>query len=81
MAKLATPVTFKILPIDTEVATSNRPLTDTSFLNSVLDVNVPAPATAIVPPTDTLFLSMAAPTTVTVLANVAAPPMEAVLCR
>ena len=80
-SKVAFPTAMKVPPIHAAEATSKLPLIDTSSLNSVLDVNVPAPATARVPPTDTLLFSAAAPTTVTVLANVAAPPIEAVLCR
>jgi hypothetical protein len=44
-----------------------------------LEVNVPAPAAAKVPPTDTLFLSIAAASTVTVDLNVAAPTAVTVL--
>ena len=36
-AKLAMPVTSKTPPIEADVATSRRPLTDTSFLNSVFE--------------------------------------------
>ena len=56
-------------PTDTLVATSKSPLTDTSFLNSVLAVKVPAPVTARVPPrevlpsTDTLPLTPRTPLT------------------
>ena len=70
---------FAMPPTQTDVATSRRPLTDTSFLKSVLEVNVPAPAAANVPPTDTLFLSIAAFSTVTVDLNVAAPTAVTVL--
>ena len=80
VAKLATPSTSSTPPIQADVATSRRPLTDTSLLKVDLEVNPAAPATLNVPPTVTLFFRAATFSTVTVDLKVAAPTAVTVLC-
>ena len=62
-----------IPPIQAEVATSSLPLTDTSFLNSDLAVNVLAPVTANVPPTEALVATSRSPLTETSPSNTPLP--------